>query len=60
MANPNPRSEAYASQREAEAAVKCIPDAVTVGAIEQVRNTMAAMIAANRRSLEWMDAIETP
>lgn len=56
----NPRSEAYAAQREAEAAVRCIPDALTVGAIEQVRNTVAALITANRRSLEWMDTIETP
>jgi hypothetical protein len=56
----SPRAAAFAALRDAEAAAKMIPDAVTVPTVEQIRNTGAAFCAALRRALEWLDEIETP
>lgn len=56
----NPRKEAFAALREAEAQATAIPDALTIGAIEKVRQCCEAQAVAVRRALEWMDAIETP
>ncbi len=54
----NPRAEAFEALRAAEQAAQFIPDALTVGAIDQIKNTLQAMAAAQRRAVEWIDAIE--
>lgn len=54
----DPRKEAREAIREAETAVKLIPDAITCGTNEQVRNSLLLVVLAQRRAFEWIDAIE--
>lgn len=54
----DPRKEAYAAVSHAEREAADIEAVLTVGSMEQIKRALVALAEAQRRAVEWIDAIE--
>ncbi len=54
----NPRQEAYRALRDVEEKIRSVPDSLTLDTIDKIKEVFAATADAQRRTLEWIDAIE--